>query len=178
MSLSKFESMLKTNNVYFFDANEFEAIIQHYLNISKLNLAKKGIQLGLEQHPASIGLQLLKVETLVFEDNLKEALILLANIEAIAPYNDEVFIQKATISSKQRQHKEAVALLQKSLEFAEDPFDIWAMIGMEFLYLDDYENARLNFAKCLEVDVEDYSSLYNIVSVSYTHLTLPTTSRV
>ena len=30
MSLSKFESMLKTNSVYFFDSIEFEEIIQHY----------------------------------------------------------------------------------------------------------------------------------------------------
>ena len=163
MSLFKFESMLKTNNVFFFDATEFEEIIQHYLSISKLALAKKGIQLGLEQHPASVSLKLLKVELFVFEDNLVEAIELLSEIEALEPNNDEVFIQKATISSKKRKHKEAIEFLEKALDFTQDPFDIWALIGMEFLYLDDYENARLNFAKCIEEDYEDYSSLYNIV---------------
>ena len=29
--LTKFESMLKTNNVLFFDSEEFENIIHHYL---------------------------------------------------------------------------------------------------------------------------------------------------
>ncbi|WP_047789125.1 tetratricopeptide repeat protein [Tenacibaculum mesophilum] len=163
MSISKFESMLKTNEVYFFDAVEFETIIEHYLNIGKQSLAKKAVQLGLEQHPSSIQLKLMKVEILIFEDELHEAIKMLSNIEAVEPHNDEVFIQKAIILSKKKQHTEAIAILKESLQYIEDPSDVWSMIGMEYLYLDDFENARLNFAKCIEVDYEDYSSLYNIV---------------
>lgn len=163
MSISKFESMLKTNDVYFFDAVEFEIIIEHYLNTAKNSLAKKAVQLALEQHPSSIQLKLMKVEVLVFENKLKEATLMLENIEAIEPYNDEVFIQKALILSKKQQHKQAISVLNESLNFIEDPVDIWSMLGMEYLYLDDYQNARLNFEKCLTVDVEDFSSLYNII---------------
>jgi hypothetical protein len=39
-SLSKFESMLKTNKVLFFDSEEFEEIILHYLDMGKAALAK------------------------------------------------------------------------------------------------------------------------------------------
>ena len=45
VSLTKFESMLKTNNVLFFDSNEFETIIQHYLELGKIALAKKAIKM-------------------------------------------------------------------------------------------------------------------------------------
>ncbi len=163
MSISKFESMLKTNEVYFFDAVEFETIIEHYLSIAKHSLAKKAVQLGLEQHPSSIQLKLMKVELLVFEDELQEAVEMLKKIEAIEPHNDEVFIQKALILSKKKLHVEAISVLRDSLQYIEDPFDIWSMLGMEYLYLDDFENARINFEKCVAVDYEDYSSLYNIV---------------
>lgn len=163
MSISKFESMLKTNEVYFFDAVEFETIVEHYLSIGKQSLAKKAVQLGLEQHPTSIQLKLMKVEILIFEDKLPEAIKMLSKIEAVEPHNDEVFLQKAIILSKKKLHVEAIAILKESLQYIEDPTDVWSMIGMEYLYLDDYENARLNFAKCIEVDFEDYSSLYNIV---------------
>ena len=44
ISLNKFESMLKTNNVLFFDSEEFENIIHHYLNQGKVALAKKAIK--------------------------------------------------------------------------------------------------------------------------------------
>jgi tetratricopeptide (TPR) repeat protein len=155
--------MLKTNEVYFFDAVEFETIIEHYLSIAKHSLAKKAVQLGLEQHPSSIQLKLMKVELLVFEDELQEAVEMLKKIEAIEPHNDEVFIQKALILSKKKLHVEAISVLRDSLQYIEDPFDIWSMLGMEYLYLDDFENARINFEKCVAVDYEDYSSLYNIV---------------
>ena len=39
MPLSKFESMLKTNSVYFFDLVEFEEIIVHYLDTGKPHTA-------------------------------------------------------------------------------------------------------------------------------------------
>lgn len=155
--------MLKTNDVYFFDANEFEEITQHYLNIGKHSLAHKALRLGFEQHPSSIALKLLQVELLVFEDNMTEAIKLLNEVEAVEPHNDEVFLQKAIILSKNNDHKKAIEVLKESLNFVEDPIDVWALMGMEYLYIDDYENARCNFVKCIDVDFEDYSSLYNII---------------
>ena len=53
LSLTRFEKMLKTNRILFFDSNEFENIISYYLENGKINLAKKAIKLGLEQHPDS-----------------------------------------------------------------------------------------------------------------------------
>lgn len=41
LSLSKFESMLKTNKVFFFDSEEFEDIVLHYMDTGRVNLAKK-----------------------------------------------------------------------------------------------------------------------------------------
>ncbi|WP_036821739.1 tetratricopeptide repeat protein [Polaribacter sp. Hel1_85] len=163
MSLLKFESMLKTNAVYFFDLVEFEEIIIHYLDAGKHALAKKAVKLGLQQHPASVDLKLLQVEIYVFEDELDKASMLLKIIERLEPNNDEVFIQKATISSKKGNHKEAIELFKKALTFTDDKVDVWSLLGMEYLYLDDFKNARLTFAKCVHVDFEDYSALYNVI---------------
>ena len=68
--ITKFESMLKTDDVYFFDAEDFEDIIHHYLNNGKIALAKKAIKIGLQQHPESIEIKLLHIEVLVFENKL------------------------------------------------------------------------------------------------------------
>ncbi len=163
MSLVKFESMLKTNNIYFFDLVEFEEIIIHYLDAGKHSLAKKAVKLGLEQHPESVDLKLLQVELYVFDNDLTSANSLLKKIALIEPNNDEVYIQKATIDSKLGNHKEAIINLKKALTLTDDKLDVWSLLGMEYLYLDDFENARLNFANCIDVDYEDYSALYNIV---------------
>lgn len=163
MPLSKFESMLKTNSVYFFDLVEFEEIIVHYLDTGKHSLAKKAVQLGLQQHPSSIDLKLLEVEILIFDDKLELASKKVLKIEELAPENEEVYIQKATILSKGGRHLEAIQNLKIALIHSNDKVDIWSLMGMEYLYLDDFENARLSFAKCIDVDYEDYSALYNVV---------------
>lgn len=162
-SISKFESMLKTDDVYFFDAEDFEEIIHHYLNNGKISLGKKAIQIGLEQHPNSLELKLLQVEVLAFEDKFDAAEKLLDEIQNIDAHNEEIYIQRANIQSKQDNHQEAVNLLLEALHLTEDTFDIHSLLGMEYLFMDDYERAKTSFMKCVEFDDGDYSSLYNVV---------------
>ncbi|WP_162128524.1 tetratricopeptide repeat protein [Flavobacterium phycosphaerae] len=163
LSLSKFESMLKTNKVFFFDSEEFEEIILHYLDMGKATLAKKALKLGLEQHPKSTGLKLVQVEMLVYDDKLDQAEKLLNELYAIEPTNEEIFIQKANIYSKRDQHDKAVEFLQTALLYTEDHADVYNLMGMEYLFMDNLELAKDSFIKCLEEDIEDQSALYNVV---------------
>ncbi len=162
-SITRYESMLRSNDVKFFDSDEFESIIHHYLENGKIAKAKKAISLGLSQHPSSVNLKLLQVEVLVFEDRLEKADDLLAQLHAIEPENEEIYIQKANILSKQNEHFKAIELLSMALEYTSDEADVFSLIGMEYLFMDDFENAKINFMRCLEVDNQDYSALYNII---------------
>ncbi|MEZ4875621.1 MAG: tetratricopeptide repeat protein [Flavobacteriaceae bacterium] len=162
-SLTRFESMLKTNDVYFFDAEEFEEIIHHYLENGKIALAKKATKLGLEQHPTSTNLKLFRVEMYIFENKLDVAEQLLDELYLIEQSNEEIYIQKANILSRRDDHAKAIQLLEKALEITEDEADVLSLLGMEYLFVEDYENAKYYFMKCLEQDEEDYSALYNII---------------
>lgn len=161
--IAKFESMLKTDDVYFFDSEDFEDIIHHYLNSGKIRLAKKAIKIGLQQHPDATELKLLDVEVMVFENKLGMAEKLLDELQLLDANNEEIYIQRANIYSKKDNHEAAVSLLNKALELSEDSFDIYSLLGMEYLFMDDFEMAKVNFMKCVEVDEQDYSSLYNVI---------------
>ena len=150
LSLSKFESMMKTNKVLFFDSEEFEEIILHYLDMGKVALAKKALKLALEQHPKSTGLKLVQEEMLVYEDKLEQAEKLLNELYAIEPTTEEIYIQKANIYSKRDNHAKAVELLQIALKYTDDFADVYNLIGMEYLFLDNLELAKENFMKCLD----------------------------
>jgi tetratricopeptide (TPR) repeat protein len=163
LSLSKFESMLKTNKVLFFDSEEFEEIILHYLDMGKSALAKKALKLALEQHPRSSGLKLVQVEMLIYDDKLEIAEKLLNELFAIEPTNEEIYIQKANICSKRDQHEKAVEMLKIALQYTDDYADVYNLIGMEYLFMDNLELAKESFIKCLEEDLEDQSALYNVV---------------
>lgn len=163
LSLSKFESMLKTNKILFFDSEEFEDIILHYLDMGKAALAKKALKLALEQHPKSTGLKLVQVEMLIYDDKLDIAEKLLNELFAIEPTNEEIYIQKANIYSKRDQHEKAVDQLQIALTLTDDYADVYNLVGMEYLFMDNLEMAKENFIKCLEEDTEDQGALYNVV---------------
>jgi tetratricopeptide (TPR) repeat protein len=163
LPIDKFESMLKTDDVYFFDSGDFEQIIHHYLDSGKVNLAKKAIKIGLEQHTNSTNLKLLQIEVFVFEDKLETAENMLNELLAYENSNEEIYIQKANIYSKRDDHEKAIQLLKTALVYAEDLIDIYSLIGMEYLFMDDYASAKDYFIKCLEEDAYDYASLYNTV---------------
>ena len=112
LSLSKFESMMKTNKVLFFDSEEFEDIILHYLDMGKPNLAKKALKLALDQHPKSTGLKLVQVEMLVFEDKLDAAEKMLNEILEKYPQHKRVLLFK----SKFEKDGKLIALEKVELE--------------------------------------------------------------
>jgi tetratricopeptide (TPR) repeat protein len=161
--ISKFEAMLRTNEVLFFDAQEFESIVHHYIEFGKLNLADRALEIGMNQHPENGHLLLLKSEILIFEGDFKTSLEIIEMVEKLIPHNEEIFLQKATIASKSKQHLEAIKFLDKALEISEDPLEIWGLLGMEFLILEDFNSAKYYFQLCLEEDPLDYQSLYNLL---------------
>ncbi|MDX1470947.1 MAG: tetratricopeptide repeat protein, partial [Flavobacteriaceae bacterium] len=164
-SLTRFESMLKTNNVLFFDSSEFENIIHYYLENGKIGLAKKAIKLGLEQHPNSTNMRLFKTEIFIIENRLDKADELLQELYELEPENEEIYIQKANVFSKNDEHVKAIKTLKYALDLCDQKTDadILSLIGMEYLFMDRFKEAAHYFAKCLEIDIYDYSALYNII---------------
>ena len=162
-SLVKFENMLKTNQILFFDAIEFEGIIHYYIDFAQFNLAKKALKMAMEQHPHNIELMLLKSEILLFDGSFTAAENLLEQIEQLSPENEEIFLQRANISSKQKDHSKAVKYLLKALNSTDEPMEIWSLIGMEYLFIEDYIKAKEFFLKCVVENPMDYQSLYNLL---------------
>ena len=162
-SVLKFEDMLKTNTNYYFDSTEFINITHHYIDNANFSLAEKAISMGLDQHPSNIDLMLLNSELLIFNSNYDVAYKILDVVEVIDPINKEVYLQKATIYSKNNLGKKAIEILKKALDFSDDKYEIWNMIGMEFLLLEEYNSAIPFFEKCINNDYDDYQSLYNLI---------------
>ena len=96
-SINKFNEMLKTNLVYFFDVKEFHNIAEYFLSVGEIQLSKKALSMGLKQHPNNTDLLLVKIEHLILEKRLESAKKMLHDINLISPLNQEIFLQKASI---------------------------------------------------------------------------------
>lgn len=162
-SISKFESMLKTNSFLFFDSNEYEEIIVYYIEIGNIFLAKKAISLASKQYPDSTILSLLHIEVLLLNNEVVKAEQIALKIYEIDPLNPEILIQKAKIYSKKKNHIKAIELLEEIKENSDLYYDALSLIGKEYLFIDDFENAKNIFIKCLKQDDFDYSVLNNIL---------------
>ena len=155
--------MLKTNSVFYFDSNDFINISHHYIDQANYKLAGRAVKMGLNQHPNNIDLMLINSELLIFNSKYDDAYEILNFVQEIDPENREVYLQKATIYSKNNLSEEAIDILKSALSFIDDKIDIWNMIAMEFLLIEDFDSAIPFFKKCLDYDDEDYQSLYNLV---------------
>ena len=49
------------------------------------------------------------------------------------------------------------------MELSEDSYDIYSLLGMEYLFMDEFKLAKESFMKCVNFDEQDYSSLYNVI---------------
>lgn len=161
--VTRFEQMLKTNQVYFFDALEFESIIQYYIDTGEINLAKKALEMAIAQHPLHSDLLLLKTELLILDGDDQEAETLLTTIEKLEPSNQEIYIQRATIYSKNKNHHESIRILNKALDLTDDPQEIWCLLAMEYMVIEDYKAAKDYFKRCITSDPDDYQVLYNLL---------------
>ena len=99
-SISKFERMLKTKLVFYFDPQEFEDIVVHYLGFGENQLAKKALNMGLEQHPSSFVLMLLQSEILILDEKYDLANNLLDHIEKSNPYDEEMLYRGLVLLQK------------------------------------------------------------------------------
>ena len=161
--IARFELMLQSNRVYFFDTTEFEEIIQFYIDSGSLRLAYKALEIGENQHPGNSGLKLLHVELMLLNNQYKEAEDVIDKLREMEPFNEYVYIHKAVILSKTKRHQEAISFLTKGLEYCESRAEFHSMLAMEYLFLDSYLMAKEHFIKCLEEDPKDTQALYNLI---------------
>ena len=78
--LRKYEDMRSGTQSIFFDVEEFEQIIDYYLDDFQYDEAKEAAQLGKKQHPASVEIKYKFIHIYIEQGQPKKALVLLEEI--------------------------------------------------------------------------------------------------
>jgi len=90
----RYERMRNNKETYFFDVDEFETIIDYYLEVNDVSFAFDAAESASLQHPASSSIQLRKAKVLIDKGRPVDALKITRLIEKIEPSNYEVFLLK------------------------------------------------------------------------------------
>lgn len=162
--VNKFESFLKGQSTSFFDSDELEMIIDHYLIIGEYDKAIEATDYALNCFPFRKIFILRKAQAYSSKGALKEALDLLHNAENFKDVQVEYFLTKASIFSQLKNSEMAIKFYKMAIELS-DPSDcdeIYLDIAMEYQYKNDYKNAISILEEALKINPTSEPTLYEL----------------
>jgi tetratricopeptide (TPR) repeat protein len=159
----RYEEMISNNTRYYFDVDEFEEIIDHYLNLAKFNRALKAVQHATIQHPSSTVIQLKKSVILNEKAQPREALRILKTIEKIELSNPEVFFTKGISLNLLGNTRDAIKQFNKAILLTgEGKADIMSNAAMAFEQQNQFGAALIYLLQAYELEPENLSYIYDI----------------
>ena len=106
--IERYEKMLEGEFQSFFDSNEFDDIVEHYIDNGQLGEAMASMDIAYEQYPFSANFLIKKAQILTILERLGEAEKILEIAQTLEPSNVDLHIAKGSILSKQKKHNKAL----------------------------------------------------------------------
>ncbi|HOP42205.1 MAG: tetratricopeptide repeat protein [Flavobacteriales bacterium] len=161
--VQRYEDMLSRNDLCFFDVEEFELIIDHYLDGSEPRKAQQVLVFAHRQHPGSVNLLFCEANIMLGMGKLNRALEVLDAIEKLEPFNEEVHLQKAGIFGQLRNYRKAIDHYRKAIGLADEGLDdIYLDLAFEHENCEEFDEAIGCLQKALELNPENEAVLYEL----------------
>ncbi len=157
--IGRFEKAMAYGGSSFFDVEEFEVIINYYLDEGDLDNVKAALSMALGQHPGSVTFLLKEAQLYASDNNSEKALALLDKLETLEPANAEIHMTRGAIYSKLNKHLRAIDEFRKSLPLSDNPDDILTNIAIEYERLEDYDSAIKNLLKAIDKNPENEDAI-------------------
>lgn len=168
----KFEDMLENNEEFYFDTEEIEEIIIHYLELGDITFAEHAVAYGLKLHPNSIEIKTKKLEVLLELENYTDAKQLINELKECSMEDTDFLICCAKYYSNLGNPRKAIEYCLRALEFKEEENFLHNFIADEFNNLDDPFAALKHYKLALKADRGDEYSLENVM-LCYNQLKKP-----
>ncbi len=160
--IKAFEKQLKSQAFEFYPIEQFEEIIQHYIDLGKNKMALRASDIAIEQYPYSIGLMVEKAQILSNMERYNESHELLEKALALQPNDPEVFSAKGNIFLVQGLYEKAIHCYEKALPMSEDQADLYYQIGLAYQNSFKYEKAIEQYKMAIELDINHENALYEL----------------
>jgi tetratricopeptide (TPR) repeat protein len=161
--VERLENKLHARESFYFDVEDYELIIDHYLQEEDLEKCFLVLQNAMEQHPNTISLSLRQVQFLISKNNTEKALSILKEVEAIEPNNRDIYRTRGDIYSQLQYYHEAIKEYQKAIDDTEENLDeIYANIAYEYENLHNYDKALEYLKKAIDFNPENETALFEL----------------
>jgi tetratricopeptide (TPR) repeat protein len=160
--IKAFEKQLKSQSFEFYFIEQFEEIIQHYIDLGKNKMALKACTQAIEQYPYSTSLMVEKAQILSNLERYEESHEILEKAHALQPNDPEVFSMKGDIYLVQGMYEKAIQNYQQALPLSEDKADIYYQIGLAYQNSFKYDVAIEQYKMAIELDINHENALYEL----------------
>ena len=160
-----FEEMVSGDSFTFFDVEDFEKIIEYYLDVDFKDKAFAALDLGMKQFPNDLSLTLIKVDFLNSKQKFDESFKHLESIDQFYPNSVDVVLNLAKLYSITDQFHSAVIFLDKAykLILLDSSYnEMLSDIAYEFLQIGQNRRAILVMKKILEIDPSNESTMMEL----------------
>jgi len=146
--VERFEAMIKDGRHDFFDSDEYEFIIDYYMQNNQFALSRTAIETALELYPNDKRLMIKLARQHIAENNPDRGLDILSKLTDTDDDPDYYLTLGSAYSSLEK-HKLAISSYKKALPGfeTEDRNEIYYAMAIEYQSLSDYENALVCFKK-------------------------------
>ena len=161
--VNRFESMIKQNQSCYFDADELNVILEHYLQQDNIKKANMAADIALKFHPNNPMIQIIKAKQLLANSHAKEALSTLKKA-SVDKEDADYQITLGSCYSDLGESKKAINAYMKAVKAFEykECEDLYNSIAIEYENLGDINNALDFFIKGLNRDIDIDSQYYEI----------------
>ncbi|MDD4848121.1 MAG: tetratricopeptide repeat protein [Bacteroidales bacterium] len=170
--LDRFDQMIQSDGVYFFDSEELEIIIDCYLDNNELEKAATAIRLAFAQYPNDSYFLLKKAQYYMQTGQLDKAIQILDE-GSFDPDDPEMLIIRAQIFSLKDQSDIAIQLLKRVISIDDDfKEEAYILIASEYESMNDFKQSLDWLKLALEINPENELTITSISS-SYELLDRP-----
>ncbi len=161
--VKRYEATTGPGRSGFFDVEEFELIMDHYLANNEARKAQVVLEFAKAQHPDSVDITFCEALVHMGMGRLSKGLEILDALEKVEPFNEEIHLHKASIFSQQRNYRRAVEHYKRALQLAEEGLDdIYLDLAFEHENLEEFDEALSCLKNAVELNPENEAVLHEL----------------
>ncbi len=163
--VTEFKESVDTHTSKFYDAEEYEIIIEELISAFDFEYLDIAISKALEIYHQNVAFHLYKVKTHILKFELDIAEEELNRIEQDFEPTPEFYMEKVYLSNILNRNEDNIKLLKKALQIAPGEPDIHFLIGFELVKKKQFSEAieHVKFALQKDITFEEQLSIFSFV---------------
>lgn len=156
--------MIAANEEFYFDSEELEDIIIHYLELGDFGYAEIAVNYGLKLHPNSIEIKTKQLEVLLELERYKQAKALMDELKESSMETTDFLVCCAKYYSNLGNPRKSIEYCEKALTLKEEENFLHNFIADEYVNLEEPFKALQHYKQALQFNPLDDYALENVMA--------------